>query len=190
MVDGRRARGDATRRKVARRVADIATTHGLDSITVGSLADQTGVSKSGILTVFDNREAIQIAAVNEAAQIYYESVIAPALAVEPGKGRMRALIDAWVAYLKANTFAGGCFVAATTVEYGHRAGRVADAVRSLKRQWLDFLTTELATANSDDPAVDAFRIDAFLNAGNNNRELFGDDSELERARDLALQVIG
>ena len=189
VVDGRRARGDATRRKVARKAADIATTHGLDSITVGSLAAQTGVSKSGILTVFGNREAIQVAAVNEAAQVYREAVIAPALAAEPGKERLRALIDAWVAYLKASTFPGGCFVAATTVEYGRRDGPVADAVRRLKRQWLDFLAAELAIANSDDPFGDAFRIDAFLNAGNNNRELFTDDAELERARDLALQVV-
>lgn len=188
--DGRRARGDATRRKVARKAADIATTHGLDSITVGSLAAQTGVSKSGILTVFDNRESIQVAAVREAARVYRETVIAPALPSEPGKDRLRALVDAWVAYLTANTFPGGCFVAATTVEYGHREGPVAEAVRALKRQWLDFLTTELTAAHSDDPRGDAFRIDAFLNAGNNNRELFGDDAELERARDLALQVIG
>lgn len=188
--DGRRARGDATRRKVARKAADIATTHGLDSITVGSLAIQTGVSKSGILTVFDNREAIQVAAVHEAARVYRETVIAPALASEPGKDRLRALIDAWAVYLTANTFPGGCFVAATTVEYGHRDGAVAEAVRALKRQWLDFLAAELTAAHSDDPGGDAFRIDAFLNAGNNNRELFGDDAELERARDLALQVIG
>ena len=188
-MDGRRARGDATRRKVARKAADIATTHGLDSITVGSLAAQTGVSKSGIPAVFGNRGGVQVPAVSEAAQVYLEAVIAPALAAEPGKERLRALVDAWVAYLKASTFPGGCFVAATTVEYGRRDGPVADAVRRLKRQWLDFLAAELAIANSDDPFGDAFRIDAFLNAGNNNRELFTDDAELERARDLALQVV-
>lgn len=188
--DGRRARGDATRRKVARKAADIATTHGLDSITVGSLAAQVGVSKSGILTVFDNRESIQVAAVREASRVYRETVIAPALPSEPGKDRLRALVDAWVAYLMANTFPGGCFIAATTVEYGHREGVVAEAVRELKRQWLDFLAAELTAAHSDDPSGDAFRIDAFLNAGNNNRQLFGDDGELERARDLVLQVIG
>ena len=188
-ADGRRARGDATRRKVARKAAGIATTHGLDSITVGSLAAQTGVSKSGILTAFGSREAIQVAAVSEAAQVYRHAVITPALAAGHGKERLRALIDAWAAYLKAGTFPGGCFIAATTAEYGRRDGPAAHAVRRLKRQWLDFLATELANANSDDPKGDAFRIDAYLNAGNNNRELFTDDTELQRARDLALQVI-
>lgn len=189
-IDGRRARGDATRRTAARKAADIATTHGLDSITVGSLATATGLSKSGILTVFGNREAIQVAAVAEARRVYRESVIAPAWQEEPGRQRLRALMDSWVAYLRAEVFPGGCFVTATSAEFGHRAGPVADAVRRLKREWLDLLESELATAGAADPAGDAFRIDAFLTAANVRRELFGEDAELDRARDLALAVIG
>jgi AcrR family transcriptional regulator len=188
-VDGRRVRGDATRRTAARKTAEIATTHGLDSITMGSLAAATGLSKSGILTVFGNREALQVAAVREARQIYRETVIAPAWGAGPGRPRLRALIDSWLNYVRARVFPGGCFVAATTVEYGHRDGPVAEAVRRLKREWLDLLESELAAAGSPDPATDAFRIDAFLTAGNTRRELFEDDAALVRARDLALQVV-
>ena len=115
-------RGDATRRTAARKAAEIATTHGLDSITVGALAAATGLSKSGILTVFGNREALQVAAVREARQIYRETVIAPAWGAGPGRPRLRALIDSWLDYVRARVFPGGCFVAATTVEYRHRDG--------------------------------------------------------------------
>lgn len=188
-VDGRRARGDSTRRTVARTAADVATTHGLDSITVGSLATATGLSKSGILTVFRTREAIQVAAVAEARTVYIARVIAPAWDETPGGPRLRALLDSWVAYLRAGTFPGGCFVAATSVEYGHRQGPVAEAVRGLKREWLRLLEDEFVAAGSVRPADDAFRLDAFLNAGNVRRELFGDDAELQRARVLALEVI-
>ncbi|MDF8264332.1 TetR/AcrR family transcriptional regulator [Luteipulveratus flavus] len=188
-MDGRRARGDATRRTAARHAAKIATTHGLDSITVGSLASATGLSKSGILTVFGSREAIQVAAVAEARRIYRETVIAPVWDREPGVPRLSALLDAWVAYLRAYVFPGGCFIAATTVEYGHREGPVADAVRRLKREWLDLLEAELATAGATDPAGDAFRIDAYLNAANGRRELFGDDAALDRALAMARDVV-
>jgi AcrR family transcriptional regulator len=188
--DGRRVRGDATRRKVAYEAAMIATTHGLDSITVGALATATGVSKSGILTVFGNREAIQVAAVAEARNIYRETIIAKAYEAAPGAPRLHALIDAWVDYLTAGVFRGGCFMVATTAEYGRRDGPVADAVRKLKRGWLTLLETELAAAGSAVPADDAFKIDAFLTAGNARRELFADDTELLRARDLALGVVG
>lgn len=189
-VDGRRARGDVTRRLAARTAAEIATTHGLDSISVGSLAAATGLSKSGILTVFGSREAIQVAAVAEARRIYRETVIVPAWGNEPGKPRLRALLDSWIAYLRDGVFPGGCFISATSVEYGHREGPVAAAVRKLKREWLDLLEAEFVQAGSADPASDAFTIDALLNAGNVRRELFGDDAELDRARTLALTIVG
>lgn len=190
-TDGRRARGDATRRRVAREAAMIATVSGLDSITVGGLSERTGVSKSGILTVFGTREAIQVAAVAEARRIYQEVVIAPAWAETPGAPRLRALLQSWVDYLKAGVFPGGCFIASTSVEYGHRAGPVADAVRRLRREWLDLLESELSTAGSAHPADDAFRIDAYLNAGNTQDQLTDDDTwaGTERAARLALDVI-
>jgi AcrR family transcriptional regulator len=167
----------------------IATTHGLDSITVGALASATGVSKSGILTVFGTREAIQVAAVGEARSIYRETVLSTAYAAAPGAPRLRVLMDAWVDYLCAGVFPGGCFIAATTAEYGRRDGPVASAVRQLKRDWLTLLETELRVADSPDPVADAFTIDALLTAGNTRRELFADDAELARARDLAMAVV-
>lgn len=188
-VDGRRARGDATRGRVASAAAQIATVHGLDSITVGGLAVETGVSKSGILTVFENREAIQIAAVAAARDLYIKHVIGPAWGFPSGKPRLRALVQHWVAYLRTGVFRGGCFVSATTAEFGHREGAVADAVRHLEREWLDVLEVEFAAAGSRDPVDDAFRLDAYLRAGNVRRELFGEDEVLERAEKLALAVI-
>jgi AcrR family transcriptional regulator len=188
-VDGRRARGERTRRTAARKAADIATTHGLDSITVGTLAEATGLSKSGILTVFGSREAIQVAAVAEARRVYRDTVIAPVWDTEPGAPRLRALVESWIGYLRAGVFPGGCFVSATATEYGHRTGPVADAVRRLKREWLDLLEADLAAAGSPSPVDDAFRIDAMLTAGNVRRELLGDDADLDRARRLALQVV-
>lgn len=166
-----------------------ATVHGLDAITVGSLAAQTGHSKSGILTVFANREAIQIAAVAEARGLYREHVIVPAWPATPGKPRLRAVLENWLIYLRNGVFPGGCFIAATSVEYGHRDGPVAEAVRDLTREWLRLLEAELSTAGCDHPGDAAFRIDAYLRAGNTRFQLFGDAGELDRAHRLALHVL-
>jgi AcrR family transcriptional regulator len=189
VVDGRRARGDVTRQKVARQAAMIATTHGLDSITVGTLAAATGVSKSGILTVFPNREAIQVAAVDAAREIYREAVLSQVYAEVPGKDRLRRLVDSWSGSLRDGVFPGGCFITATSVEFGRRDGAVAAAVRRLKQDWLDLLERELTAAGSPDPARDAFVIDAYLTAANTRRELFGDDSQLALAGEMAHELI-
>ena len=126
----------------------------------------------------------------EARNIYRETIIAKAYAADSGAPRLRALIDSWVDYLCAGVFRGGCFMAATTAEYGRRDGPVADEVRKLKRGWLTLLENELTAAGSPNPVDDAFAIDAFLTAGNARRELFADDTELVRARDLAMTVVG
>ncbi|UGQ11677.1 TetR/AcrR family transcriptional regulator [Yinghuangia sp. ASG 101] len=186
--DGRRARGDRTRREVARQAAMSATVHGLDAITIGSLAARTGHSKSGILTVFANREAIQLAAVAEARGLYRRHVLDPAGDAAPGAPRLRAWLGNWVAYLREGVFPGGCFIAATSVEYGHREGPVADAVRSLTREWLTLLEAELSLVAGARPDDDAFRIDAYLRAGNTRFQLFGDPAELTRAHRLARDV--
>jgi len=189
-VDGRRARGDATRRRVAREAAMVATVSGLDSISVGGLAERTGVSKSGILTVFGNREAIQVAAVAEARRIYQEVVIGPAWHLPPGRERLRGLLEAWKDYVLSAVFPGGCFLATTSAEYGRRDGAVADAVRRLEREWLDLLEGELATAGSASPVDDAFRIDALLVAGVTRYQLYGERADLDRGCRLALEVVG
>jgi AcrR family transcriptional regulator len=174
---------------VARAAARAATVEGLDAITGGGLAASTGVSKSGILTVFGTREAIQIAAVAEARRLYQEWVVLPAWEEAAGAQRLRALITHWVAYTKADVFPGGCFVAATSVEFGHREGPVAESVQRLKREWLDLLEAELKTAGSRAPADDAFRIDSYLCMGNTRWQLYGDASEIDRAARLAMDVV-
>ncbi len=188
-ADGRRARGDRTRHEVAREAAMSATVHGLDAITVGTLAARTGHSKSGILTVFANREAIQIAAVAEARVLYLRHVVEPSWPAAPGRPRLRALLDHWVTYQRDGVFPGGCFITTTSVEYGRRTGPVADAVRDLARAWLHLLESELSTAGSRSPADDAFRIDAYLRAASTRYQLFGDDTDLDRARRLSLTVL-
>jgi AcrR family transcriptional regulator len=166
-----------------------ATVTGLDSITVGGLAKETGLSKSGILTVFPTREAIQVAAVAEARRIFIDLVVRPAWAYPPGAPRLRELLDSWVAYYRSDAFPGGCFFAAVTVEYGGREGAVAEAVRRMKREWMDALEHEFAVAGSSDPAGDAFRFDAYLTNANALSRLFGDDARLDQARRLALDLV-
>lgn len=162
---------------------------GLDAITVGTLAASTGVSKSGILTVFGSREEIQVAAVAHARELYREHVIGPAWRLPPGRERLRGWIEAWREYLRAGIFAGGCFVTTASVEYGHRDGPVAEAVRELKTTWLELLRDDLRIAGSADAEADAFKVDAYLSAAVTRRELFGDDLVLDHARALALEVI-
>lgn len=194
-VDGRRARGDITRRRAARCAADIATVSGLESISVARIAAETGLSKSGILTVFDNRKALQLAAIDEARDVFVRHVISPAWGVEPGLPRLRAYVNNWFAYVSAGVFTGGCFLVSTSSEFAGQHGDIHDAIRDLKRTWIQFLEGELSVGRSSSVesrrlVVDvAFKLDSFMTGANIRFALLEDSDELLRAKDCCLTLL-
>lgn len=181
MTDGRRARGDATRRLVATQAAKDATLFGLEATTFGDLAARTGVSKSGILSAFGSREKLLEAAVIAAREIYVGEVLSPASAASGGRDRLHAALDAWLSYAKRHVFPGGCFLASAGVEYAGQDGPVADRVRALKREWLDYLTHHLTRAGAADPVARALQIDSLLVGGIATWRLLAEDSVLDVA---------
>jgi AcrR family transcriptional regulator len=187
-VDGRRARGDRTRTATATAAAEIATVTGLDSISMSGLARATGFSPSGILTVFDNREAIQLAAVERARERFVAEVVTPSWGARPGLPRLRKLVDNWFDYVDRRVFPGGCFLVATSVEYGAQQGPVADAVRELKQTWLNLLEGELRVGAGDSrrardrARMTVFRLDAFMVAADIATRLTGDGEYMAMGR--------
>lgn len=194
-VDGRRARGDITRRRAARCAADIATVSGLDSINVARVAAETGLSKSGILTVFDSRKALQLAAIDEARRVFIQHVISPAWSAEPGPCRLRAYVNNWFDYVGARVFKGGCFLASTSAEFSGQQGDIYDAIRDLKLSWIALLEgeVEVGRPNSVESrrlvADVAFKLDSFMTGGNIRFGLLGESEGLLRAKGCCLELL-
>lgn len=183
-IDGRRVRGDESRRAILAHAVDTASTDGLEGLTIGRLAEASGHSKSGIATLFGSKEQLQLATIAAAREVFVERVVAPARASsERGLSRVCALITHWLAYSEERVFRGGCFFAAASVEVDARAGAVRDAIVDAMTEWEDYLTRsiEYAVAHGDLPALgDArqltFELVSFLEAAN-TRSLLHASSE-------------
>src|SRR6202166_3301475 len=80
----RQAKGLRTREAILARAVDIASAEGLDGLTVGSLAEQLGMSKSGLFAHFGSKEELQLATVEMARQIFIDKVTRPAIAAPKG----------------------------------------------------------------------------------------------------------
>jgi AcrR family transcriptional regulator len=185
--DGRLRRGDRTRRAVLARAVDIASVEGLDGLSIGRLAGELDISKSGLIGHFGSKEELQLATIRAARAIFARSVVEPALQHAAGVARVRALLDGWLAYSSDRRFPGGCFFARATHEYASRPGAVRDALSVVDEEWLGLLSTSIAEAQSlgeIDPSVDAaqlaFDLDAYLDAAN-LRSLLGREGVYERA---------
>ncbi len=171
-LDGRRVRGDATRRTVLETAVDLASAQGLDGLSIGRLADAAGQSKSGVASLFGAKERLQLATVAAARERFVRRVVAPARAAHPrGLARVSALVAAWIDYSRSRVFAGGCFFAATSAEFDSKPGAVRDAVVAALDEWDAYLTRSLAAAVDagdlrGDPARLTFEITALLDAAN------------------------
>ncbi len=188
-IDGRRARGDESRRAILSRAVHTASVEGLDGLTIGRLSEATGHSKSGIATLFGSKEQLQLATVAAARQIFIDTVIAPARSGTPqGLQRLCALLTAWFAYSRQRVFRGGCFFVAASVEVDAKPGPVRDAIAEATTAWEDYLTicAEHAAAAGELPLLDdarqlAFEITAILEAANTRSLLHAHEEPYRRA---------
>ncbi|MFN2469799.1 MAG: TetR family transcriptional regulator C-terminal domain-containing protein [Gaiellaceae bacterium] len=182
-------KGQRTRRAILDAAASLATEEGLDPLSIGRLAEATGMSKSGLFAHFGSKEELQLATVEHAAAVFVREVIEPARAAPAGLARVWALCDHMMDYAERKVFPGGCFFAATSFEFNNRAGPVRDRIEHMLRSWLSYLehAVEQAQAAGElDPEVSArevaFQLDAFAQAANAQYQLFRDDRVFGDAR--------
>ncbi len=187
--DGRIRRGDETRRTVLRCAVDLASVEGLDGVTIGRLAQELSISKSGLFAHFGSKEELQLATIRAARAIFSRAVVAPALEQPTGIARVRALLDGWLEYSRGRQFPGGCFFARATHEYAARPGAVRDALADVDREWLTLLADTIAEARAQgevhgevDPGQLAYELDAYLDSANLRSLLGGDQAVYDLAR--------
>ncbi|GCD96645.1 TetR/AcrR family transcriptional regulator [Embleya hyalina] len=186
-TDRRLLRGARARQAIARHAVDVASLEGLNGLSIGRLAGDLGLSKSGIATLFGTKEKLQLAAVAWAHAAFLDAVVRPASVAPRGAARLRALIEHWLGYAETPLFAGGCFWAANLPDFDSRPGPVRDELLQHHRGWLALLAGEVRRAVEAGEIVDpdadlaAFQIDAVLTAANTALRL-GDADAPDRVR--------
>jgi AcrR family transcriptional regulator len=187
--DGRRIRGDKTRHAILARAAQIASTEGLEGLSLGRLAADLGMSKSGLFAHFGSKEELQLKTLRAARRIFYEAAVRPALGVPEGIERLAALVEADIDYLSGDAFDGGCLFISSAAEYDSRPGPIRDLVQETMVSWLDLLAAEAAIARDNgeladgtDPRGLVWELHAFGLALNWDRQLNRAGDARERAQ--------
>jgi AcrR family transcriptional regulator len=178
------------RENILKVAVDLASTDGLEALTIGRLAGELKMSKSGLFAHFGSKEDLQLATIAVARRIFVTEVIEPAEAVPAGSRRLRTLIDGWLAYMEGGTFRGGCFFSAVSAEFDGRPGPVRDRIRESMREWIDLLEEQVREAQMRseafpdiDPGLLAFEVHAFVQEANWAWQLLREESAYARARE-------
>jgi AcrR family transcriptional regulator len=195
-VPRRQARGLRTREAILAHAVDIASVQGLEGLTVGSLATQLKMSKSGLFAHFGSKEDLQLATVELARQIFINKVTRPAIAAVRGMPRLWGLIEHWLALVEKRVFQGGCFFSAASFEFDSRRGVVRDRIAAIMQEWIGAIARavyEAQKAGHLDPKVDptrlAFEIHAIAMGAHWAHQLLDDKHAYSRARTILLEKL-
>ncbi len=148
-----------------------ASVDGLEGLTIGRLADELSMSKSGLHGLFGSKQQLQAATFERAVEEFTREVWTPVAKRAPGLPRLLALIDRWLSYHRRRTLPGGCFVTTATVEFDARPGPLRDAVAEARRRMHTALESDVRAAvdaadlpERTDPADVAFGLYALASA--------------------------
>jgi AcrR family transcriptional regulator len=178
-----------TRAAILNHAADLASVEGLEGLTIGRLAGDLGLSKSGLFRHFGSKEDLQLATVERASQVLQREVVEPAEKADPGLDRLRALLEGYLGYLEREVFPGGCFLFAAAAEFDGRPGPVRDAIAQASVEWVSELETQAKTARKQgqlpgesDVGQLVFELNALARAANASYQLHRDRRAFRRAR--------
>jgi AcrR family transcriptional regulator len=189
MTPATATRGAATRAAILDRGVDLASAEGLEALTIGRLASDLGMSKSGLFAHFGSKRDLQLAIVAAAARRFREAVIEPGRDAPDGARRLRAMTAAYIADLDSNGNSGGCFWAAASAEYDDRPGPVRDAIAAALDAWLGELERQARVAGVADPERLAFELYALVMGANARFRLSGDRRVFAYARESAESLL-
>ena len=127
-------KGDQTRAAIVDAALETASREGLEGLTIGTLADQMHMSKSGVFAHFGSREDLQLAVLKAYVSRFIDEVLRPAVRKPRGLPRLEAILDRWVAFL-ARELTRGCIMIAGAVEYDDRPGPQRDAMVAIITGW-------------------------------------------------------
>jgi AcrR family transcriptional regulator len=198
-TSSRRHRSDGARshEAILEAAARLASTRGLDRLSIGELADEVGISKSGLYAHFGSKEELQLATIDAAEEVFDQVVVARSDAAEPGMAAMLALCDAHLDHLRDRVFPGGCFFACASAEMHARPGAVKDRIAEFDRRWRDRFARHLAIARDagalpadEDLEAIAFDLDALLYYAHGAFSFRDDPTVLEQARRAVRRRLG
>ena len=187
---GRKAQGERTRKAILEAAVHIASAEGLEGLTIGRLALELSMSKSGLFAHFGSKEDLQVATVEAARAIFIKEVIRPAFETAQGLLRLWNLCDIWLGYVQSGVFRGGCFFAAAAAEFDSRPGPVRDRIAEIMREWLSTLRNAIEEAQQAgqlkgdiDATQLAFEFNSLELGANWAFQLYGDKNAFTRARE-------
>jgi AcrR family transcriptional regulator len=189
-------KGQQTRATILEAALGLASSMGLEGLSIGALAEVTQMSKSGVFAHFGSREELQISVIREYHAKFEEEVFFPAVREDRGLPRLRALFERWVKRVSIE-LDSGCIYISGAVEFDDRPGPVRDALATMVQAWHTALEKAIRIAIDEgqlrtdtDPLQMLFEIHGLILALHHDARFLRIPGALDRARHAFERVVG
>jgi AcrR family transcriptional regulator len=190
------SKGEATRERILDRAFLLAGRDGLEGLTIGALADELKLSKSGLFSHFGSKEELQVAVLDVASSRFTERVLLPAFKAARGLPRLERVFEQWIDWATDPKMPGGCIFQQANAELDDRVGRPHDVLLESQKNLVDALikTVQLAVseghlAKQTDPRQLVYELEGIIMVMNVYLRLFKDRRAVERARTAFKRLI-
>ena len=183
------SKGDDTRERILDRAFLIAGRDGLEGLTIGALADELKLSKSGLFSHFGSKEELQVAVLDVASSRFTERVLLPAFKAPRGLPRLERIFEQWIDWMTDSRMPGGCIFQQAATELDDRQGRPHDVLLESQKNLVDALTKTVQLAideghfskNTDARQV-AYEFEGIMMVMNLYSRLLKDRKAVDRAK--------
>jgi AcrR family transcriptional regulator len=189
------SKGEQTRTAILDEAVGLASRVGFNALTIGQLAESTGMSKSGLFAHFKSKEALQLETLERGRERFTDLVIRPTLGTPRGIARVRALVDNWLVW-ETEALQGGCLFVTGSIEYDDQPGPMRDALVRNQRDWAEFIAAVAGTAVGEgdfrtDLDVDqfAFTLQGLMYAYHHTARLLHDPKSLDHTKAALEQLL-
>jgi AcrR family transcriptional regulator len=194
--DGRALhKGQQTKLVIIDAALGLAAQIGLEGLSIGVLAEVTGMSKSGVFAHFGSREELQISVIREYFARFEQEIFYPALEGSRGLPRLKALFSNWMKRVTVE-IQSGCIFISGAVDFDDRPGPVRDALASSVKIWLAAVQRAVVQAKEEGQlAADAderqicFEIHGLILAVHYEARFLKTPGSLERANKAFDQIL-
>jgi AcrR family transcriptional regulator len=187
-MNAQTAKGERTRAAILDEALRLVSKSGLDGLTIGTLAEATGMSKSGLFAHFGSREELLLAVLAHGQAQFGEVVFQPAMAKPRGLPRLRAMFVNWLDWTESAELPGGCPMIGGATEFDDKPGAVRDMLAGGQRSWIETLkraarqaVEEGQLSQDTDPEQIAFEMFGIALVVHHHRRLLGYRKARERA---------
>ncbi len=164
--DRRSSKGAETKKKILAHAMGIAAREGLAGLTIGRLARDLQMSKSGLFAHFRSKRSLEMATINEARKVFASRVLLPGKAANEGIEQLWILCNSWLAHIEHRVFPGGYFFTGAFFECAERSGSIEDEINRMAQEWWEILRNAVQKAQDRkeiNSNVDARQISFDLN---------------------------